>query len=128
MMHPDKVKNVLLLSVQERYNYMIRKVADFEEVWLIRNSDGLIQTVLLENEIESVPVWPEKEFAEQMLVNKWRNCSTQFMDIYEFMDWLDQLSVDNLLIAAFPLPNLDSIKIDPLEFKKHLKEECSQYE
>ena len=35
-MHPDKQRNILNLSPQDRYGYFIRKVADFEEVWLIQ--------------------------------------------------------------------------------------------
>jgi len=56
-----KIENILRMSEDERYNYFIRKVADFEELWGL-NDDGW--ALLGDNDDNRIfPVWPEKEFA-----------------------------------------------------------------
>lgn len=123
-MDPNKIKNILSLEVQERYNYLIRRAADFEEIWLVKSKEGQIQTVLAHNKIESIPIWPEKEFAE---LSFGENYIYESMDLYEFIDWLIILNKEKIKIAAFPLPDLSSIQVHPLEIKKHLELECEQY-
>lgn len=128
-MHKSKIKNILSLSAIERYNYMIRKVADFEEIWFVSKSKDVAQTLILNEGVESVAIWPEKEFADLVIKEQnWEKCSAQSINIYEFLEWLDQFNIEKMKVAAFPLPNLDSIEVDPLEIKRDLIEECSQYE
>ena len=51
------------LTPQQRYDYFIRQVADFEEVWTIAVDDGYI--MFKDNEGDEIfPVWPHKELAE----------------------------------------------------------------
>jgi len=50
-MHPDKLKSIQDLSPQDRYGYFIRKVADFEEVWLIHDDGQYVTLGDKENQI-----------------------------------------------------------------------------
>ncbi|WP_295181277.1 DUF2750 domain-containing protein, partial [uncultured Christiangramia sp.] len=71
-MNKKKVDNVIKLSCKDRYGYLIRKVADFEKIFLICDSFGGLVTIGDSN-LKSIPVWPEKEFAELFLTNDWKN-------------------------------------------------------
>ena len=126
-MHPDKISNIEKLSPQDRYGYFIRKVADTQEVFLIQE-DG--QFVLLgdKNEDEAIPVWPEKEFAEMMLVDEWKYHSLEVVNVYDFVDWLDKLEAEGVKIAAFPMANLNAVVVSADEMKNHLIYELQQYE
>src|SRR4029079_11785185 len=107
-MHPDKQKNVLNLPPQDRYGYLIRNVADFEEVWLIHDN-GQYVTLGDKDEQIAVPVWPEKEFAEIMLTDDWKQYSVKCMDVRRFIDWLDKLEEQHYTIAGFPSTDLNSV-------------------
>jgi hypothetical protein len=126
-MHPDKQKNILNLSPQERYGYFIRKVADFEEVWLIQDK-GKYLTLADKDEQIVIPVWPEKEFAELMLTDDWKDHEVQCMNLHDFIDWLDRLDEERVKIAGFPSFNFNGVVVTANEMKNHLVYESEQYE
>jgi len=47
IMHSKEIENILKLEPQKRYEYFIRKIADFEELWTIvdENEDYAISSV-----------------------------------------------------------------------------------
>ena len=56
-MKNSKIDNVVNLTASERYDYFIRKVADFEEVWGLKDTEGW---ALMGNEKQVLlPVWCE---------------------------------------------------------------------
>ena len=126
-LHPDKQKNILSLSPQERYGYFIRNVADFEEVWLIHDN-GQYVTVGDKEEQIAIPVWPEKEFAELMLTDDWKGYAVQCLDVYDFIDRLESLEQEGYRIAGFPSTNLNGVVVSADEMKNHLIYELQQYE
>jgi hypothetical protein len=126
-MHPNKLKNIYKLSPEERYGYFIRQVADSNEVWLIKDGDKFV-TLGDKNEQITIPVFPEKEFADLLLTDDWANCSVELLDLNKFMDWLDQLQQDKVKIAGFPKDDFNAIVVEPEEMKNHLLYELQQYE
>jgi hypothetical protein len=126
-MHPSKIDNILNLSAEDRYGYFIRKVADFEEVWLIKDQDGYAIFGDQENKT-TIGVFPEKEFAELFLTDTWSNCVLESKDLNVFMEWLDKLENDKIQLAGFPNKDLKAIVVEPKEMKSHLLFELQQYE
>jgi hypothetical protein len=126
-MHPDKLKNILNLSPQDRYGYFIRKVADTEEVWMIKESEEYV-TLGDNDEQVTIPVFPEKEFAELLLTDDWSNCTVETLDVRQFMEWLDKLQQEKVKIAAFPTEDFNAVVVKPDEMKNHLLYELQQYE
>jgi hypothetical protein len=126
-MHPDKIKNILALSAEDRYGYFIRNVADFEEVWLIKHNDKF---VMLGDKAEQlvIPVWPEKEFAELLLTKEWETYIVEKMDLSDFMIWLDKLNQENINLAGFPKDDLTAVVVNAEEMKNHLIYELQKYE
>ncbi|MGS1076170.1 DUF2750 domain-containing protein [Burkholderia glumae] len=66
--HPRKIENVLGLGKQERCDYFVRKVADFEVVWGLRDSGWASGEV---GGRIAVPFWPEADFASRCTVGEW---------------------------------------------------------
>ena len=126
-MHPDKIKNVLNLSSEDRYGYFIRKVADSEEVWIIKE-EGKYVTLGDDSEQIIIPVFPEKEFADLLLNDDWEKCTVEKLDLHMFMDWLDELQQDEVKIAGFPKNDFKAVVVEPEEMKNHLLFELQQYE
>ena len=126
-MHPDKQKNILNLSPQDKYGYFIRKVADFEEVWLIQENGHYVTLGDKEEQI-IIPIWPEKEFAELMLTDDWKSYTVESMNVHDFVEWLDTLEEDGYKIAGFPDIALKGVVVTADEMKNHLIYELQQYE
>lgn len=126
-MHPDKLKNITNLTPKDRYGYFIRKVADFQQVWLIQDN-GQFVTLGDNDEEISIPVWPEKEFAELLLTDDWESYTVESIEVHDFIDWLDQLYAENIKIAGFPMSDFKAVVVTADEMKNHLLHELQQYE
>ena len=121
-MQEQKLKNIRELSAEDRYGYLIKQVSALQEVWLI-HEDGKFVQMGDEEENVSIPVWPEKEFAEMMLVQDWKDYSVESMEVHEFMEWLQELEKENVDIAGFPLDELSTIVVSAEEMRNHLLHE-----
>lgn len=126
-MNQQKINNVFALDSTERYGYLIRKVADFETIYLIAdNEDNYV--MIGSNEINVLPVWPEKEFAELFLTDDWKDYKVVEYPVNEFMDLLDDLEKDKVELAGFPNIYLDTVHVSAIDMKNNLLYEMSQYE
>jgi len=100
-MNENKINSVLALSSQERCDYLLRKVADFETIYLIKDSADKTVTTGAKDEYV-IPVWPEKEFAERLVTGDWKEYQVEECDIHDFVDWLAELAKQGAHIDVFP--------------------------
>ena len=126
-MNHQKINNIFKLDSKERYGYLLRKVADFETIYLI--SDNEDKYVMIgSNDLSVIPVWPEKEFAELFLTEDWKNYKVVEYDIHDFMEWLTDLEKQNVELAGFPNLDFNTVHVSAVDMKNHLLFELSQYE
>ncbi len=126
-MNQQKIENVFALNSTERYGYMLRKVADFETIYLISDIEDNYVMIGSKN-INVLPVWPEKEFAELFLTEDWESCKVVEYNIHDFIRWLTELEKEHVDIAGFPNLEFSIIHVSAIEMKNHLLYELSQYE
>ncbi|MFB8735254.1 DUF2750 domain-containing protein [Bacillus sp. SL00103] len=43
-MHPKELETTVQLPAKKRYDYFIKKIVDFEEVWSLRNEKGWVMS------------------------------------------------------------------------------------
>jgi hypothetical protein len=126
-MNQQKLNNIFALESKERYGYLLRKVADFETIYLITDKDD--QFVYIGSTNASVlPVWPEKEFAALFLTDTWKDCKVVEYNIHDFIDWLNELEKEKIDLAGFPNLGFNTIQVSAIDMKNHLIFELSQYE
>ena len=126
-MNLQKISNIFALDSKERYGYLLRKVTDFETIYLIvDNEDKYV--MIGSNNLSVIPIWPEKEFAELFLKNDWKNYKVVEYDIHDFMEWLTDLEKENIDLAGFPNSEFNTVHISAVDMKNHLLFELSQYE
>lgn len=123
MIHSKKLQNLLKQSAQERYDYFIRKVADFESVYILENDKEEMETSVFNGKI-SICVYPEEGIANELAFNS--NFSVSEIKLDDFLNWLDDLDKEDKLCAVFPNSD-DVIYAPPLILKNHILEECQQY-
>ena len=126
-MNQQKINNIFALDSKERYGYLLRKVADFETIYLI--SDNEDKYVMIGSDGVSVlPVWPEKEFAELFLTDNWKSYKVVEYNIHDFVDWLADLEKEKVDLAGFPNSEFNTVHVTAVDLKNHLLFELSQYE
>ena len=125
-MHVKKYQNIIELNNSERYNYLIRKVADFETVYLIYGKVFQMSTYQI-NGIECVLVFPEKNFAEKHIESE-KFKSVKKKNLYKFINWLAKDTSDKLNLAVFPNRQNEVKIVKSSELKNDILKECQQYE
>lgn len=126
-MHPDKVKNVLNMSGQDRYNYFVRKVADFQVVWGLF-ADGWA-TAEDDNGHKVIVFWPEEEFANQCAVDGWANCKPRSIGLDYFLKkWIPGMSNDGVRVGVFPTPVNQGVVVDPALLESAISAELEALE
>ncbi|NRA93176.1 MAG: DUF2750 domain-containing protein [Psychroserpens sp.] len=126
-MHIKQIENVLKLNSQERYGYLIRKVADSQTIFTICDRSGGLVTIG-DGQIKCIPFWPEKEFAKLHLTHDWSKYKIKSFDLDDFLIWLNKLDGNNYNIAGFPNGELNAIVVAPDEIYNHLIYESRKYE
>lgn len=129
MIKKQEILAITRLSPEDRYKYLIKRVSDFEEIWVLSNEE---EGFALNEEKDGrlfMPVWPFKEYTEPCIHGAFKDCSSKKLDIYYFIDEiLDTLIQNKIDILAFPIIDGWGLKVDCREFKSDLVSEMEQYE
>ncbi|MDQ1097678.1 MULTISPECIES: DUF2750 domain-containing protein [Chryseobacterium] len=122
-----KIGNILRMSENERYDYFIRKVADFEVLWGLDDNGWAL---LGDNEGRQVlPLWPEKEFAELCAIDQWEGFKPKEISLNDFFEkWIPGMTNDNTLVNIFLTPEEKGSVISPKDLGVDLQNEAEQYE
>lgn len=94
-----EVENVLKLDMKKKYQYFLKKIADYGELWSLKDDDGWV-TLGQEEDDCFFPVWPKQEFAELCISEDWQDCKCEAIDIDEFLeDWIPGLKEDGIRVT-----------------------------
>ena len=126
-MNQQKTNNIFVLDSKERYGYLLRKVADFETIYLITDNEDKY-VMIGSNDLSVLPVWPEKEIAELFLTDNWKNYKVVEYNIHDFIEWLTDLEKENVKLAEFPNSYFNTVHVSKMDMKNHLLFELNQYE
>lgn len=125
-MHPKKIENILKLNPFERYQYFIRKIADWEKTYTLvfPNGDHAISTI---DDKTLFPLWSEIEFAEICRIDDWSDCEVLEIDFNRLEEIINFIRESDFLINVFPT-NKTGFVVTLDEFIRDLKEELKNYE
>ncbi|HHW38526.1 MAG TPA: DUF2750 domain-containing protein [Bacillales bacterium] len=121
----NEIAAVIKLPADKRYEYFIKKVVDFEEIWGLYN-DGWAMTQDDTGKM-LMPFWPKKEFAELCSIGEWSDLSPESIDLEEFInDWLPGIKDDGYRVSVF-WNNDDSAVLEVDTLLKDLGSELEKY-
>ena len=122
------MSNVLALPAQEKLEYFIGRVVDWEEVWGLKDDSGWASST--DNAgVMSIPFWPHLKFAKLCNSDLWKGNIPTPISLIDFMSkWLPGLNNDGLKVAVFPTPSGKSIQLEPSVLLEQLELECEKYE
>ena|SRR5438309_1054210 len=119
LMNSKQFENVTKLDPDQRYEYAIKRVADWAELWVSDRSSG--------NQSTDIPIaiWPHPNFAE-MYVGK--GSKPQRIEVHDWLDnWVPELERTRRLVSVFPLEVAGKI-VTANRLKSDLKAELSKIE
>ncbi|WP_223560445.1 DUF2750 domain-containing protein [Chryseobacterium lathyri] len=127
-MNSKEIENVLKLEPFKRYEYFIKKVADFEQLWTIVDEDGdyAISEV---DEFSLITFWPAEEFVSLDLQEDWEDCTPLKLTLDDLRDNIfDVINSENYLINVFPVNGTSGFVVNLEEFSRDLNEELNKIE
>ena len=124
-MNQKELDSIIKQPPNIRYEYFIKKVADYEEVWGLYD-DGWA-TAQDDDGNMLIPFFPRKEFAEYCAVNEWNNFKAEPIDLNEFIEnWLVGMRKDRVKPSIFPI-NEDSVMVEIDVILRDLNSELENY-
>ncbi|GKX42235.1 hypothetical protein SOASR015_12690 [Pectobacterium carotovorum subsp. carotovorum] len=124
--HPKKIENIYRLDSQERCDYFIRKITDFEMVWGLFN-EGWATAISGQKMV--IPFWPEENFATLCANDEWAGFTAKAIELNELLSrWLPEMQNDGRICQIFPIPSEHGFFIPPATLLHAIKEEREQYE
>jgi len=120
--------NVLKLAGPARYRHFIARIADWQQVWTLRQPDGFVTLGDDEGHI-CVPLWPHADYAMAFAVGDWSTCVPVDIDLDSFKEkWLPGMTRDSYLVAVFPTPSQKGVVVEPARLADDLNEELAKIE
>ena len=108
-----------------RYEYFVKKVTDFEEVWSLYN-DGWATAHSGEGNA-LMPFFPKKEFAENCAKKEWAGYKAKAIILEEFInDWLSGMKTDRIKPSIFPTAD-DTVVVNIDVLLNDLENELENY-
>ena len=123
-----EVEALFKLGAEQRYSYLIRRVADFEEAWGLHSARGW--AALADDAGKPMfPLWPHAEYVQQCRELGDPDEVPSRIPLDHLLDvLLPQFVSDGTLIAAFPTPSGKGVPVLATRFRQDLLRECEQYE
>lgn len=121
-----EVESVIKLDKFKKYRYFLKKIADCEEVWSLKDDDGWASLGLDEDIF--FPVWAKAEFAELCISGDWQGYRCEAIDIYDFLEeWLPGMKEDAIRVTVMWYDG-EGIDIDWENLARDIEHELEQYE
>jgi Protein of unknown function (DUF2750) len=126
-MHKAKQANVEAMGAAQRFDYFVRKVADFGQAWGLF-SDGW---AMAHDDAGTrvMPFWPEAEFAAVCSTGPWAGYQPRAITLDDLLvKWLPGMATDAVGVAVFPMPSDKGVIVTPDFLRDALVAEASQYD
>ena len=122
-MNDKEYESVFSLTAPGRYSHFIKRVADWEEVWTLSDSEGFAAAGDGDGN-EAIPVWPHERYAAACAVEQWAAFRPEAIPLDEWMDdWIPGLIEDSRVVAVFPNREGKSAIVTPDRLRSDLQSE-----
>ncbi|SDU16213.1 DUF2750 domain-containing protein [Halopseudomonas salegens] len=127
-MNPQQFDAVLALSSADRSSHFVGKVADWGQLWGVKNDLGWLVPITPED-LEYFPVWPHPEYAQKIVDEHFPGHHAVEIALEEFLShWLPTFEADNVKVAVFPNKEWVFWVMEPADLAQCLRDEAAQYE
>lgn len=124
----EEIASVCALTPCQRYEHFIGRVADWGEIWSLRDADGW---VLWGNKAleELVPVWPHEEYAKKCAEGEWGGTQPTSIELEAWRKrWIPGMIQDGKKIVVFSTPESNGLVVTPEQLNNDLEKELARLE
>lgn len=126
-----EIEEVLKLDAEKRFRYTIKRIADWQSVWIIGTTNGL-KTYSDDNGQIYFPIWPFGEFAALCCTDMYLDCKPEALELDFFRkEYVQDFKERKVKLAIFPLPTGRGTENGTImnveEFEQWLQEELDEY-
>lgn len=126
-MNDKEIESVSNLEPFKRYQYFIKKIADFEELWTIIDGNGDFALSDIDDKV-LISFWSAEEFVNLNLNDGWENCGSRKLTLDDLEDEIfDLIASENYLINVFPVNGKSGFVVGLDEFARDLSDELKNY-
>ena len=126
--NPQQYESVLALSSADRSSHFVGKVADWEQLWGVKNDEGWLVPIT-DEQLEYFPVWPHPEFAQNIADENFPGHHAEEISLEAFLfEWLPTFETDNVKVAVFPNQEWILWIMEPSDLAECLRDEVAKYE
>jgi hypothetical protein len=125
----EEIAGVLRAHTSARYSHFVSQVADWGQVWSLRDTDGSWVSVSDASGVPMLPVWPHEPYARLMAVDAWANAVPTPIDVHDWIQkWVPGLAADGHKVAVFPTLEMKGTVADPATVAADLQAELDRLE
>ncbi|WP_316838330.1 DUF2750 domain-containing protein [Pedobacter nutrimenti] len=122
-----EIEKVSSLGAFERYQYLLKRIADNEMIYTLENEEGDWASSEIKEYI-LYPIWSAKEFALKCAVDEWSGFKIIETSIGVFLETvLPEIDKDGFLLNAFPVGVTTGFVVTTSEFMRDIAEELGNY-
>lgn len=124
MLAQKQIEEILAKKPENHYKYFIRTVVAEEEVWGLADEEGWLLLEDEDDDTDVLAVFPNPEFAEVFREKgEFEEFQVEVLDLYEFLEWLNDFEKEKMKIAVFPTPDFQSAVMTPERLRADFKAE-----
>lgn len=126
----QELEAVTALSPEKRYNYFVKRICDWEQVWTLYEDDYIVLNEA-KNAKLYILLFPFKDFAEHYATNTrgMKGVSYKSFEINEFLETIiKKLQANNVSNAlVFPVANGYGLNVSMTDMVKDIQSELENY-
>ncbi len=121
----ELINSIEKYDEKKRFAYLLREVVKNKEIWVLVDEHGCM--MLNTEDEDCVPVWPNKEFAQNWITDDWKECKAEAISLNKWQSrWTTGLLEDELSIVVFPNQQEEGIVLFPDEFDMELTKQAKK--
>lgn len=126
----QELEAVIALSPEKRYNYFVKRICDWEQVWTLYEDDYIVLNEAKNGKLY-ILLFPFKDFAEHYATNTrgMKGVSYKSFEINEFLETIiKKLQANNVSNAlVFPVANGYGLNVSMTDMVKDIQSESENY-
>lgn len=126
----QELEAVTALSPEKRYNYFVKRICDWEQVWTLYEDDCIVLNEAKNGKLY-ILLFPFKDFAEHYATNTrgMKGVSYKSFEINEFLETIiKKLQANNVSNAlVFPVANGYGLNVSMTDMVKDFQSELENY-
>jgi len=126
----QELEAVTALSPEKRYNYFVKRICDWEQVWTLYEDNYIVLNEAKNGKLY-ILLFPFKDFAEHYATNTrgMKGVSYKSFEINEFLETIiKKLQANNVSNAlVFPVANDYGLNVSMTDMVKDIQSELENY-